>query len=257
MIQFSIDVLPFYWVSPNSRTHKLNVGMMSREQIERVAMPGSGHRQELKEIQMNAGSLLSFLFSIHKLHLNCFPFRFQFSSVHSFYEPKWETWFAVRGLRNKKNKTKTSKVQKQRQSWERLVQTCAHARTSTVFLGPRHAHKDLFETGMNTRCHLRGSGVCLPLLLLPLRLREGEKKELLRNSRGYDLSVLASSGEVRFGGRRLFFALFRRAWAEREDRLLTLSLPESTAHTHRTMCGRSQCCHSEKRLPWLEIKRMK
>lgn len=104
----------------------------------------------------------------------------------------------------KKKQKKTSKVQKQRQSWERLVQTCAHARTSTVFLGPRHAHKDLFKTGMNTRCHLRGSGVCLLLPVLPLRLREGEKKELLRNSRGYDLSVLVRSGEVRFGRQEAF-----------------------------------------------------
>lgn len=57
------------------------------------------------------------------------------------------------------------------------------------------AHKDLFKTGMNTRCHLRGS----VLLLLLLRLGVGEKKELLRNSRGCDLSVLVRSGEVSLG----------------------------------------------------------
>lgn len=128
MIEFSIDVLPFYWVSSNSRTHKLNVGMMSWEQIERVAMPGSGHRQEsvgLKEIQMNAGSLLSFLFSIHKPHLNCFPFRFQFSSVHSFYEPKWETWFAVRGLRNKKN-IKSAKAETKLRATSANLRSCTH-----------------------------------------------------------------------------------------------------------------------------------
>lgn len=34
------------------------------------------------------------------------------------------------------------------------------------------------------------------VLLLLLRLGLGEKKELLRNSRGYDLSVLVRSGEV-------------------------------------------------------------
>lgn len=37
------------------------------------------------------------------------------------------------------------------------------------------------------------------VLLLLLRLREGEKKELLRNSRGCDLSVLVRSGEVSLG----------------------------------------------------------
>lgn len=44
----------------------------------------------------------------------------------------------------------------------------------TSLSGACNAHKDLFRTRMNTRCHIRGSGVCAALTE-----REREKRKFL------------------------------------------------------------------------------
>lgn len=70
----------------------------------------------------------------------------------------------------------------------------------TSLSGACNAHKDLFRTRMNTRCHIRGSGVCAALTE-----REREKKVPLCNTQGHNLSVLVSQSWGKLVGVRRFF----------------------------------------------------